>query len=110
MYEWDLIPGVGSPAYWARAQTIRYDHYTEGALAGGGAFLSRSCVCEQSACESMRVVEVSCALGSADWWVTDEMPSGCTQRVGSGAETRPARERTLRREAPRSASKLIPGD
>mmetsp|Transcript_19135 Transcript_19135/g.54561 ORF Transcript_19135/g.54561 Transcript_19135/m.54561 type:complete len:92 (-) Transcript_19135:66-341(-) len=30
MYHWDLIPGVGSPAYWERASKIRYDHYTEG--------------------------------------------------------------------------------
>merc|ERR1712129_529896 len=32
MYEWDLIPGVGSPAYQARAAKIRYDHYTEGII------------------------------------------------------------------------------
>merc|ERR1712050_438467 len=30
MYEWDLIPGVGSPAYWERAAKIDYHHYTEG--------------------------------------------------------------------------------
>eukprot|EP00450_Noctiluca_scintillans_P003088 CAMPEP_0194502098 /NCGR_PEP_ID=MMETSP0253-20130528/24431_1 /TAXON_ID=2966 /ORGANISM="Noctiluca scintillans" /LENGTH=96 /DNA_ID=CAMNT_0039344187 /DNA_START=66 /DNA_END=356 /DNA_ORIENTATION=+ len=30
MYEWDLIPGVGSPSYWERANKIRYDHYSEG--------------------------------------------------------------------------------
>merc|ERR1712127_892213 len=32
MYEWDLIPGVASPAYQARAAKIRYDHYTEGII------------------------------------------------------------------------------
>merc|ERR1712194_887315 len=30
MYHWDLIPMVGSPAYWERAGKIRYDHYSEG--------------------------------------------------------------------------------
>merc|ERR1712137_599029 len=30
LYEWDLIPGVGSPAWWEKAARIRYDHYTEG--------------------------------------------------------------------------------
>mmetsp|Transcript_15177 Transcript_15177/g.24165 ORF Transcript_15177/g.24165 Transcript_15177/m.24165 type:complete len:94 (+) Transcript_15177:81-362(+) len=30
MYHWEMIPGVASPAWWARAATIRYDHYTEG--------------------------------------------------------------------------------
>ncbi|CAE7222503.1 unnamed protein product [Symbiodinium sp. CCMP2592] len=30
MYRWELIPGVASEEWWARANTIRYDHYTEG--------------------------------------------------------------------------------
>mmetsp|Transcript_141361 Transcript_141361/g.439346 ORF Transcript_141361/g.439346 Transcript_141361/m.439346 type:complete len:92 (-) Transcript_141361:88-363(-) len=30
MYRWELIPGIGSPEYQAKAKTIRYDHYTEG--------------------------------------------------------------------------------
>lgn len=30
MYQWDLIPGVGSPAYWERANKIKYDMYTGG--------------------------------------------------------------------------------
>eukprot|EP00811_Abedinium_folium_P014741 NODE_23729_length_653_cov_9.665399.p2 GENE.NODE_23729_length_653_cov_9.665399~~NODE_23729_length_653_cov_9.665399.p2 ORF type:complete len:101 (+),score=26.47 NODE_23729_length_653_cov_9.665399:118-420(+) len=30
LYEWDLLPGVGSPAWWARAATINYHHYHEG--------------------------------------------------------------------------------
>ncbi|CAE7267809.1 unnamed protein product [Symbiodinium pilosum] len=30
MYRWELIPGVASEEWWARAKTIRYDHYTEG--------------------------------------------------------------------------------
>merc|ERR1712032_521211 len=30
MYHWDLIPGVGSPAYWERAAKIKYDNYTNG--------------------------------------------------------------------------------
>mmetsp|Transcript_51194 Transcript_51194/g.141751 ORF Transcript_51194/g.141751 Transcript_51194/m.141751 type:complete len:92 (+) Transcript_51194:76-351(+) len=32
MYRWELIPGVGSPEYQAKAKTIRYDHYTEGII------------------------------------------------------------------------------
>mmetsp|Transcript_103472 Transcript_103472/g.126444 ORF Transcript_103472/g.126444 Transcript_103472/m.126444 type:complete len:95 (+) Transcript_103472:54-338(+) len=30
MYHWELIPGVASPAWHARAATLRYDHYSEG--------------------------------------------------------------------------------
>mmetsp|Transcript_31707 Transcript_31707/g.105093 ORF Transcript_31707/g.105093 Transcript_31707/m.105093 type:complete len:96 (+) Transcript_31707:96-383(+) len=30
MYRWELIPGVGSPAYWERANKINYHHYSEG--------------------------------------------------------------------------------
>mmetsp|Transcript_2003 Transcript_2003/g.2188 ORF Transcript_2003/g.2188 Transcript_2003/m.2188 type:complete len:95 (+) Transcript_2003:3-287(+) len=30
MYHWELIPGVASPAWWERAKTLRYDHYSEG--------------------------------------------------------------------------------
>lgn len=25
-----VVPGVASPAWWARANTLRYDHYSEG--------------------------------------------------------------------------------
>mmetsp|Transcript_16072 Transcript_16072/g.33463 ORF Transcript_16072/g.33463 Transcript_16072/m.33463 type:complete len:93 (-) Transcript_16072:181-459(-) len=32
MYRWELIPGVGSPEYQAKASSIRYDHYTEGII------------------------------------------------------------------------------
>ena len=30
MYHWELIPGVASPAWWERANKLRYDHYSEG--------------------------------------------------------------------------------
>merc|ERR1719331_3583063 len=32
MYHWDLIPGVGSPAYQAKAASIKYNHYREGIM------------------------------------------------------------------------------
>merc|ERR1711862_219168 len=30
LYRWELIPGVSSPAYYERANKIRYDYYSEG--------------------------------------------------------------------------------
>merc|ERR1712190_391761 len=32
LYRWELIPGVGSPEYSAKAAKIRYDHYSEGII------------------------------------------------------------------------------
>ncbi|CAK0844759.1 unnamed protein product [Prorocentrum cordatum] len=30
MYRWELIPGIASPEWHAKAATIKYNHYTEG--------------------------------------------------------------------------------
>lgn len=30
MYRWELIPGVASEEWWARAKTINYHHYSNG--------------------------------------------------------------------------------
>ncbi len=32
MYRWELIPGIGSPDYQARAATINYNHYRNGII------------------------------------------------------------------------------
>ena len=30
LYRWELIPGVASEEWWARAKTINYHHYSNG--------------------------------------------------------------------------------
>merc|ERR1740121_2554430 len=32
LYKWELIPGVGSPEYTAKAAKINYHHYSEGII------------------------------------------------------------------------------
>merc|ERR1712028_308727 len=32
MYRWELVPGVGSPEYQAKAKTINYNHYRDGIM------------------------------------------------------------------------------